>query len=103
MCAAFSALISEYEFAAAIIGKFTFLGIFIPLAYAVSNLMNIAFNPSIATIKTFLHLPWIFCWMPNVVYLHMIIKRKAEDAVVLLSLGDIKGDPDFVFQLLLVA
>ena len=40
MCAAFSAVIRQYEYASEIIGKFSFLCIFLPIAYAVSTFVR---------------------------------------------------------------
>jgi ATP-binding cassette subfamily A (ABC1) protein 3 len=78
MCAAFSGLIKQYDFAGEIIGKFTFLGIFIPLAYMVSTFVNAMVTQDVNEMDKITRFNWKFMWLPNLTYLQVGVKFAIE-------------------------
>jgi len=85
MCAAFSGLITQYDFSSEIISKFTFLGLFLPIAFVVSSVLNALSNGDPLTLNKITHISYPFIWLPNVSYLQLgIIKM----------MGDIKDIPE---------
>ncbi len=87
MCAAFSALIKQYEYSAEIIGKYTFLCIFLPIAYLVGIVSGGIDSRDNDTLTPMITIAWKFAWLPNMTYLQLAIRNLMVDIL--------KEDPFF--------
>ena len=71
MCAAFSGLITQYDFASEIIGKFTFISIFVPLAYVASSFLTGLSYLDADRMSRSARVSWPLIWLPNMTFLNI--------------------------------
>lgn len=75
MCSAFSAIIKQYEYASDIIGKFTFLSMFIPISYAFSGVVSALNSRNTDDYLKLVRLDYKAFWMPNIIYLQIGMRK----------------------------
>lgn len=100
MCAAFSGLVNQYVFAGDIVGKFTFITTFVPLAYIGSALINFLtvdhFDPD--KFSQIGKVNWWFFWLPNLTYMSSICKNIMDSSFAKTPAKDIiKTDSQELF------
>ena len=100
MCAAFSGLIHQYDFAADIVSKFTFITIFVPLAYVVSTLISTLSKSDPDNLTSIARLNWYFIWLPNVTFLNTACKMIIDPLIK--DDPRIKTDSGYLFALVMI-
>lgn len=103
MCAAFSGLITQYDFASEIIGKFTFISIFVPVAYVASSFITALAYLDVDRMARASRIDWRFCWLPNMAFLNQGVSvvlgeiNRASTSVVIFD-----AHPPHYFTLLML-
>ena len=103
MCAAFSGLISQYEFSSEIIGKFTFITIFVPIAFVVSSFISAITDANEDNIGRVGRVNWAFIWLPNMTFLNQGASVVIAKVNVSVGKNILNIDPSYYFTAVMIA